>query len=129
MKMHKVVPFLALGLVAVATAAVRQGTVTAEVAIGKSVASSMPVDTASSFPADVGSVVCWTRVTGAAADSKITHLWIHGADTTKVELKIGGSPWRTYSHKTIGDDQKGDWSCVVTDDKGATLATKTFKIG
>ena len=129
MKMHKVVPFLSFALVAVATAAVRQGSVTAEVAIGKSVASSMPVDTASSFPADVGSVVCWTRVTGAAADSKITHLWIHGADTAKVELKIGGSPWRTYSRKSIGADDKGDWSCVVNDDKGTTLATKTFKIG
>jgi DUF2914 family protein len=129
MKMKNVVPLLSLGLVAVATAAVRQGTVSAEVAIGKSVASSMPVDTASAFPADVGTLVCWTRVTGAAADSKITHVWIHGADTVKVELKVGGSPWRTYSRKSIGADQKGDWSCVVTDEKGATLATKTFKIG
>lgn len=127
MKTHQ----LALLVVAVvaSTAAIRQETVTAEAAIGKSIAAGMPVDTAATFPADVGSVVCWTRVTGAAAGSKITHLWIHGADSSKVELKIGGSPWRTYSRKTIGDDAAGEWKVEVQDADGKILATKTFKIG
>src|SRR5205085_8744123 len=105
MRVRQVVPLVAL--VAASIAAVRQGTVTAEIAVGKSIAASMPVDTAASFGADVGTVVCWSRVTGAAAGSKITHLWIHGADTSKVELNIGGSPWRTYSRKTIGADMTG----------------------
>src|ERR1051326_1283697 len=126
MRSRLLLPFAAA---LVCVAAVRyQGGVTAEVAVGKSVASSMPVDTASSFGADVGSVVCWTRVTGASAGSKIMHVWIHGADTSKVELNIGGSPWRTYSRKTIGD-MTGDWKVEVMDDKGNTIASKSFKIG
>ena len=103
--------------------------VTAEVAIGKSIDKNMPVDTASSFAADVGSVVAWTRVTGADAGTTITHAWIHGADTAKVELKVGGSPWRTYSRKTIGSDATGDWKVEVMDSSGKVLASKSFKVG
>jgi len=119
---------LTLGLIAaVPPATTQQASV--EVAVGKSVASGMPVDTASSFGADVGQIACWTRVTGAAAGSKITHLWIHGADSSKVELNIGGSPWRTYSRKTIPAEATGDWTLEVLGADGAKLATKTFKIG
>src|SRR4051812_26532026 len=119
---RKLVPVLAL--VAASTAAVHFADTTAEVAIGKSVAAGMPVDTASAFGADVGTVVCWTRVTGAEAGSTISHVWIHGSDTAKVDLKVGGSPWRTYSRKTIGSDMTGEWKVLVNDDKGNTLATK-----
>src|SRR5215216_1907726 len=79
---------MALGLIAAVPPAAQQASV--EVAIGKSVASGMPVDTASSFGADVGQIAGWTRVNGVAAGSKITHLWIHGADSSRVELNIGG---------------------------------------
>jgi hypothetical protein len=127
MKTRSILSLLAIAVVSVA--AVRQGTVTAEVAIGKSVASGMPVDTASTFAADVGTVVCWSRISGAAAGSKVTHVWIHETDTSKVELNIGGSPWRTYSRKTIGSDGAGDWKVEVQDADGKVLATKTFKIG
>jgi hypothetical protein len=118
---------LALGLIAAVPPAVQQAAV--EVAVGKSVASGMPVDTASSFGADVGQIAGWTRVTGVAAGSKITHLWIHGADSSKVELNVGGSPWRTYSRKTIPAEATGDWTLEVLGPDGAKLATKTFKIG
>src|SRR5258708_38389116 len=103
MRMRHILPGLALTLVAAATPA-RRGDVSAEGAIGKSIDKNMPVDTASAFPADVGAVVAWTRVTGAEAGTKITHAWIHGDDTSKVELNVGGSPWRTYSRKTVGSD-------------------------
>ena len=127
MRFRSVLPVVAF--VSAVAAVKYQGGVTADVAVGKSVASGMPVDTASSFGADVGTVVCWTRVTGATAGSKIMHVWTHGADTAKVELNIGGSPWRTYSRKTIGSDATGEWKCDVRDDKGNSLASKTFKVG
>ena len=117
---------LALGLIAAAPA---QQTPSVEIAIGKSVASGAAVDTASAFPADVGQVAGWTRVTGLAAGSKITHQWIHGADTSKVELNIGGSPWRTYSRKTIPAAATGDWTLEVLGPDGAKLGSKSFKIG
>ena len=128
MRMRHLLPCLALGLVAAVHPA-PTADATAEIAIGKSIDKNMPVDTASAFPADVGSVVAWTRVTGAEAGTKITHLWIHGDDSSKVELTVGGSPWRTYSRKTIGPDGTGDWKTEVMDAAGKVLASKAFKIG
>jgi hypothetical protein len=118
---------LALGLIAASRPAQQAPTV--EVAIGKSVASGAAVDTASSFGADVGQVAGWTRVTGMTAGSKITHLWIHAADSSRVELNVGGSPWRTFSRKTIPATATGDWTLEVLGPDGAKLGSKTFKIG
>ena len=131
---------LALGLVAVVPpvekqppasppVAKQQQAPTVEIAVGKSVASGVPMDTASAFEAAVGQVAGWTRVSGLTAGSKITHLWIHGADSSKVELNVGGSPWRTFSRKTIPSGATGDWTLEVWAADGAKLATKTFKIG
>jgi hypothetical protein len=128
MRMRHMLPCLALTLVVAATPA-RRVDVSAELAIGKSIDKNMPVDTASAFPADVGAIVAWTRVSGAEAGTKITHVWIHGADTSKVELNVGGSPWRTFSRKTIGSDGTGDWTVEVMDASGKVLASKSFKIG
>jgi hypothetical protein len=119
---------LTLGLVA-ALPPLGPQTPAVEIAIGKSVASGAAVDTASSFAADVGQVAGWTRVSGVASGSKITHLWIHGADSSKVELNIGGSPWRTYSRKTIPAGATGDWTLEVMGPDGTKLGSKTFKIG
>ena len=119
---------LALGLIA-AVPPVGQQAPSVELAIGKSIEAGNPVDTASSFGADVGQIAGWTRVTGMSAGSKITHLWIHGADSSRVELNVGGSPWRTYSRKTIPAGATGDWTLEVLGSDGAKLATKTIKVG
>lgn len=119
---------LALGLIA-AVPPVAQQAPSVELAIGKSIEAGNPVDTASSFAADVGQVAGWSRVTGMAAGSKITHLWIHGADSSRVELNVGGSPWRTYSRKTIPAGATGDWTLEVLGPDGAKLASKTVKVG
>jgi hypothetical protein len=89
----------------------------------------MPVDTASSFDASTSQLGGWTRVTGMKAGSTITHVWIHGADSARVELNIGGSPWRTYSRKTIPAGATGNWTLEVRDENGATLGSRTFRIG
>jgi hypothetical protein len=119
---------LALGLIA-AVPPIGQQAPSVELAIGKSIEAGNPVDTASAFGADVGQIAAWTRVSGMSAGSKITHLWIHGADTARVELNIGGSPWRTYSRKTIPQGATGDWTLEVLGPDGAKLASKTFTIG
>lgn len=119
---------MALGIIAAVPPAEQQAP-SVEIAIGKSIASGNAVDTASAFDAAVGQVAGWTRVSNLAAGSKITHLWIHGADSSKVELNIGGSPWRTYSRKTIPEGATGDWTLEVLGPDGAKLASKTFKVG
>jgi hypothetical protein len=120
---------VALGLVAAVPPVGQQQSPTVEIAIGKSVAAGAAVDTASTFAGDVGQVAGWTRVSGMTAGSKITHLWIHGPDSSKVELNVGGSPWRTYSRKTIPAGATGDWTLEVMGADGAKLGSKTFKIG
>ena len=106
-----------------------QDAVTVDMAIGKNVADRMPTDTASAFAADVGSLVCWTKVTGAAAGTKITHVWSHGPHSATVDLTVGGSPWRTYSRRTIPAEWTGEWKVEVKDQTGKVLATKTFTVG
>ena len=118
---------LALGLIAAVPFSQQAASV--ELAVGKSIEAGNPVDTASAFPADVGQIAGWSRVSGMAAGSKITHLWIHGADSSRVELNIGGSPWRTYSRKTIPAGATGDWTLEVLGSDGAKLASKTIKVG
>jgi hypothetical protein len=88
----------------------------------------VPADTGSAFPADVGVLYCWTRVTGAAG-AKVTHVWIHGADSTSVDLNIGGSPWRTHSSRKIAATATGEWTVQVKDASGAVVGSKTFTIG
>lgn len=124
----KMVGLMALGFVAVVPPIERQAA-TVEVRVGKSIAAGMPVDTASAFNASTTQLAGWTRVTGIPAGSRITHLWIHGADSLKVELNVGGSPWRTYSRKTIPAGAIGDWTLEVWSADGTKLGWKTFKIG
>jgi hypothetical protein len=118
----------ALALAAAAPQADQAGGVTVEIAIGKTIENRMPADTGSAFPADVGSLVCWTKVTGAAG-TKISHVWTHGPDSATVELNVGGSPWRTYSRRTVPSDWTGEWKVEVKDSTGTVLATKTFTVG
>jgi len=101
----------------------------AEAVIGRSVADRVPQDTASSFPANVGSVVCWTRITGAAGAASVHHVWFHGdTQVGDVELQIGGSPWRTWSRKTVPADWTGPWHVEVRDAGGAVLKRVDFSV-
>lgn len=115
-------------LAAAAPQADQAPAVTAQIVIGKNIADHMATDTASAFPADVGSLVAWTMVTGAEGQ-KITHTWTHGPHSDVVTLNVGGSPWRTYSRKTIPADWTGEWKVEVKDSAGTVLATKTFTVG
>ena len=102
--------------------------VTVDIAVARSVVDRMPVDTASAFPADVGQVACWTAVTGAAGTT-IQHVWIQGENEYPVSLNVGGSPWRTWSTKSIPPEWAGEWRVEVRDVAGTVLATARFTVG
>ena len=114
-------------LAAFAPQAAQGSGVTVEIAIGKGITDHMPTDTASAFPADVGTLICWTRVTGGMG--KMTHTWTHGPHSDTVTVNIGGSPWRTYSRKTIPADWTGEWTVDVRDSTGTVVASKKFTVG
>ncbi len=88
-----------------------------------------PVDTISTFASDVGRVVCFTRVLGAAEPTHVTHVWYHeGRTMAKVELKIGSPDYRTYSSKNILPAWTGQWEVKVLDAAGTVVEAATFRV-
>jgi hypothetical protein len=111
-----------------AAAAAPSVTVT-EAVIAKSVVDRQPQDTGAAFPPDVGQLHCWTKVSGAGGTA-IHHVWFHGdTQVGDVELQVGGSPWRTWSRKTIPADWTGAWHVEVRDAGGAVLKRLDFTVG
>ena len=100
---------------------------TVEAAVGTAVADHALTGAAESFPKGTAKLYCFSKVTGAA-DSEVEHVWYKGdAEQGRVKLKVGGSPWRTYSTKTLGEDASGDWRCDVVQN-GTVLQSVKFKV-
>lgn len=69
----------------------------------------------------------WTRVEDGTRGDTIDHVWLReGVEATRVSLKIGGSSWRTYSHKTLHAGTAGDWVVEARDEAGRVLARSEF---
>lgn len=97
--------------------------------VAKSVVDRQPQDTGSAFTPDVGQLVLWTKVSGASGSS-IHHVWFHGdTQVGDVELQVGGSPWRTWSKKSVPADWIGAWHVEVRDASGAVLKRLDFTVG
>lgn len=90
-----------------------------------------PVGAAESFPAEVDKVYLWTKVTGAAeGETTIHHVWLReGQEMADVELPVRGTPWRTYSYKTIPPEWAGNWEVKVTGADGNVIKSVTFTVG
>jgi Protein of unknown function (DUF2914) len=101
-----------------------------EAVIARSIVDRVPQDTGSTFPAAVGQVVCWTKITGGSAEDTIHHVWFHGdTQVGDVALTIGGSPWRTWSRKTIPAEATGAWHVEIRDGSGNMIRRVDFTIG
>jgi hypothetical protein len=100
---------------------------TAEAAVGTSIENRTLGGAAESFPATTSVLWCFSRVSNAA-DTQIEHVW-YKADTEmgRVPLKVGGSPWRVYSSKKLGENPAGEWRCDVVQD-GKVLQSVKFKV-
>ena len=112
-------------------AASAQGALTvAESSVATNVVDRVPTGVAMTFGADVERVYAWTRIEGAAGETTIHHVWIHGeVERADLELRIGGSPWRTWSNKAIPPEWAGDWRVEVRDGRGNVLETIRFTVG
>ena len=130
MHLRKLIPviLLSVGLVTAGFAA-QQRMVDAEIVIARSVDDREPVGAGEEFLSNVGQLAGWTRVTGAA-NTTIEHVWRHRGNENVIPLNIGqGSPWRTWSRKTIPSDWTGQWTFEVRDADGNVIATTTFTVG
>jgi len=104
-------------------------TATVEAVLARSVVDRAPQDTGVAFPPDVGALVLWTRVTGGDGQT-LNHVWFHGdTEVGNVSLTIGGSPWRTWSRKTIPADATGAWHVEIRDAAGTVLKRIDFTVG
>ncbi len=101
----------------------------AEAAVARTVVDRQPQDTGSTFPADVGQLVCWNKVAGAGGSS-VHHVWFHGdTQVGDMELQVGGSPWRTWSRKSVPADWTGAWHVEIRNAAGTVLKRIDFTVG
>ena len=121
------IPMVVIGLAV--PGAVRAQLSVEESSIALDVIDRMPVGSDSTFVASVGRVFCWTRVAGAEGEVAIHHVWFHGdQEMADTELRIGGSPWRTWSNKAIVPEWTGAWRVEVRDSAGNVIETIRFTV-
>ncbi len=89
----------------------------------------VPQGAAETFTPDVGKLYCFTKVSGASGGTTIKHLWYRGETLLHTqELSIGGSPWRTWSNKTVTPDMTGTWKVDIQDADGNIITTLNFTV-
>ena len=98
-------------------------------AIATAIENRSPQKTALSFPTDIGTLHCFTKVVGAATETSITHIWYHQDNKmTEVNLPVRSLSWRTWSSKKIIPAWKGPWRVDVIAENGELLKSITFAI-
>ena len=103
---------------------------TVEAILTRGVVDRVPQDTATAFPPDVGQLVLWTKVSGGSPGQTIHHVWFHGDNqVADIELPVNGSPWRTWSRKTVPAEWTGAWHVEVRDAAGTVLKRIDFTAG
>jgi Cu/Zn superoxide dismutase len=114
------------------TAPAPASNISVEAVLTSAVVDRAPQDTITtvSISTEADTVYLWTRVSGAEPGTVVRHVWFRGDEEVgNVELTINGSPWRTWSRKTITADATGDWRVEVRDEAGNVLQTVSFTVG
>jgi len=98
-------------------------------AICQDVVDREPVDAGVSFAASVGTLYCFTKITGAQEATQITHVWYFGAEErARVDLDVNSATWRTWSTKIVQTHEVGSWRVDVLDPAGTVLKELKFEI-
>lgn len=101
----------------------------ADLEIGTNVEDRKIVQPDSTFEANVGSLFCFTRITGAQDTTEIHHVWYHDEEEmARTTLEVRSEDWRTWSSKTILPEWAGPWRVVIEDADGQELASQSFEI-
>lgn len=88
-----------------------------------------PVGVAAVFPDTVGKVYCFTKIEGAKSPTTISHVWYHGDEKrAEVALDIKGTPWRTWTSKTVLKEWTGDWRVEIVAEDSTVLKEAAFEI-
>ena len=100
-----------------------------ELSVCTAVEDRQPVGVNTEFSSDVGTLYCFTKVSGAAADSSISHVWYYNdKEMARVKLNVGADAWRTWSSKKIVEEWVGNWRVDVESAAGSVLKSQAFTI-
>ncbi|MFC1628638.1 DUF2914 domain-containing protein [Gemmatimonadota bacterium] len=123
---------LILICVCIPSHAMAQGTSDLTIEVGvicKQVEERAPVDADTMFSASVGELFCFTKTTGAAEETTISHVWYWGEiERARLELPVRSISWRTYTTKRIQEHEVGAWRVDILDAQGTILKTVRFSI-
>lgn len=120
--------FASAALIAQAPAPKAEAKASAEVKVGTGVEKMEIQGEAASFKVAAGTkLYAWTRVTGAA-DSSVTVVFSMGERTSKQELKVPRSPYRTNAYRTFRAGDAGSWTVKVLAADGAELGKADFTV-
>ena len=72
-------------------------------------------------------IYVWAKIMGAA-DSTVTVVFTKGDKTSKQELKVPRSPYRTNAYRTFRKGDEGEWTVKVMGAEDAELGSATFKV-
>jgi len=74
----------------------------------------------------VESVYFWNKITASATPAKIKHVYyLNDKMVNTIELEIKGSPYRTWTKKTV---LPGKWKVELTDEAGTVISTVEFTV-
>lgn len=100
----------------------------AEIKVGTGVEKMELQGEAASFKVAAGTkLYAWTKVAGAS-DSTITVAFAKGERTTKLELKVPRSPYRTNAYRTFRKGDEGAWTVKVLAADGTELGSASFSV-
>ena len=103
----------------------------AELEFCEAVENRMPVEAKEEFDSKVEKVYCWTKIKGGSHKNPtvIKHQYFYKDEMmAEIELNIGGSPWRTWSYKTIWHTWTGEWTLKIVDEAGKILKIAYFTV-
>ena len=88
-----------------------------------------PVGIGVRFPASVGKLYCFSRISNIEAVTRIRHVWyFNNTERARVDLAVSPPSWRTYSSKRIMPGEIGRWRIDILDNEGNVLKTLGFDI-
>jgi hypothetical protein len=100
-----------------------------EINICTSITDRVPAGADTTFSVDVEQLYCYTKISGAADTTTISHVWyLNGEEKANVSLAVKAANWRTWSSKRIPKEWIGDWKVDVVAEDGTILGSKSFKV-
>ena len=121
--MKKLLAAFAMVALSVPALAFAQNLVT-DAKLGKNVVDREITDETTTFAVGEKAYL-WLRVEGGTGET-LKVIWKIDDQEYPVDLRIGGSPWRTWATKTL--HLAGDWTVTVTDAAGNTLNEASLKV-